>query len=151
MENLPKKNSRKHRGLGDDPFEDVSALIDTIISGQDAAPAKPPERPVQQDAEERSRRDAREPMVTQAVFCPHIGTEDEPTKHLPAPASTHRCFAGQRVLPVLVANQEQYCLSTNYPLCTLYQTAEQETRVAGSGDAKQGKRWGFLQRLLGRE
>jgi len=151
MENLPKNSSSKPRRLGKDPFGDVSELIDEIISGDDVAPAKSPEQPVEQRAEERSRHEVQEPMNTQTVFCPHVGVEDDPTMHLPTPASTHRCFAGERVLPILAAHQLRYCLSANYSSCAVHPITEQRTQPADDGNAKKGKRLGFLQRLLRRE
>ncbi len=66
--------------------------------------------------------------------CPLLGTRANPDTHFAYPTLENRCYANQRVSPLTLDEQEQYCLSGNHRSCRFYlghQARTAATQVAG--------------------
>ena len=60
--------------------------------------------------------------------CPYLGLFDDPRSHFTFPTEAHRCFAPGRPIQVEPEYQDGYCLSTRYPECKRFRSAEAAAR-----------------------
>ena len=68
--------------------------------------------------------DARRP----GEACPYLGLFDDPRSHFTFPTEGHRCHAGGRPVQIEPEYQDAYCLSTRYPACERFRSAEAAAR-----------------------
>jgi hypothetical protein len=83
------------------------------------------------------------------VACPYLGIFDDASTRFLEPEPAHHCFAGRRSRPIMLAYQQEYCLSPSYRSCEIYVTTRANVPPVRPAQAKD-RPPGFWKRLFRR-
>ncbi len=105
------------------------AIWDPVVPSP-AQEERPSTRPVAPAAE----RPSAEPIVpvvqpvppaavSEDNTCPKLGFADDVTRHFSRPTQLHRCFAGTNPVRIVTDDQQDFCLTGQFPTCARFAAA----------------------------
>ena len=72
-------------------------------------------------------------MTTPKSFCPYLGLQFDAQSMHSSASEEHGCFANDKVVPIELSHQENFCLSGNHVNCPLFRQANPREAVAQHG------------------
>lgn len=99
-----------------------------------APPSAQEERPSTRPVAPAAERPSAEPIVPVAQpvplaavsednTCPKLGFADDVTRHFSRPTQIHRCFAGTNPVRIVTDDQQDFCLTGQFPTCARFAAA----------------------------
>lgn len=85
----------------------------------------------------------------EAVVCPYLGTQEDPSEHLLEAGPANRCYRTGEPLEIFHAHQEIYCLTSAYPSCEMFRWVKAAEDEAAAQQKKGGG--GLFSRRRGRK
>ena len=145
----PERQKRSDDRIGNDPFADMKPLIEAASTdhpeGSLDLSAVLPQRATKKSTVARLDPDTNVSMVA----CPYLGIFDDANTRFLEPEPAHHCFAGRRSRPIMLAYQQEYCLSPSYRSCEIYVSTRANMSPSMPAQAKD-KKLSFWKRLFRR-
>jgi len=127
--------------IAKDPFVDMEVLIKAAASEHDIGPedlsSVLPARATKKSTVARLHPDTNVSMVA----CPYLGIFDDANTRFLEPEPAHHCFAGRRSRPIMLAYQQEFCLTPSYRSCEIYVSTRVNALDTPASEAKRPSLW----------